>query len=163
LSVSKTDHRDITRPGHTATYEITVKNTGEVDLNDIKVIDYVPSYLSVTSIEGGGTKDGSNVIWEGLHLDPNQTGTLRFTVKVNDNAPNGYVLNNRVVASSNDRDLRDEATDTTIVERPGQVLSVVNTPIPVPITAKTGAEFTGIISTLLGGSGLALIVRRRGF
>ena len=167
ISVSKTDNRDITRPGHTATYEITVKNTGEVDLKDIKVIDYVPSYLTVTSIEGGGSKDGSLVIWEGLSLDPNQSGTLRFNVKVNSDAPNGYVLNNRVVAESKDRDLRDEARDTTIVERPAKVAGTVITPtpviVPVPVTAKTGAGFTAIASTLLGGSGLAFVIRRRGF
>lgn len=167
ISVSKTDNRDITRPGHTATYEITVKNTGEVDLKDIKVIDYVPSYLTVTSVEGGGSKDGSLIIWEGLSLDPNQSGTLRFNVKVNSDAPNGYILNNRVTAESKDRDLRDEARDTTVVERPAKVAGKITTPtpviVPVPVTAKTGAGFTAIASTLLGGSGLAFVIRRRGF
>lgn len=84
---------------------------------------------------------------------------------MNSDAPNGYVLNNRVITWSDSRDLRAEAIDTTIVEREGRIAPAVTyTPVPiaVPITAKTGAEFTGLASTLLGGGSLALIVRRKG-
>lgn len=163
IDVAKTDNRDITRPGHSLTYVITVKNTGDKDMSDLKVTDTVPSQLTVTSVANGGSHSGNTVTWSGLSLNAGETKQVSFKAAVKTNTPNGHVLNNRVVAKSDDQDVQDDAQDTTVVKRLAEVLAAVATPAPVavPVTAKTGAgALTAIVSTLVGASGLVVTLRK---
>lgn len=162
LNVAKTDHRDITRPGHSLTYVVTVHNGGNVDLHDLTITDKVPSQLTVTTIHDGGQLSGTTITWHNLTLGDGETKTVSFIARVKDNTPNQHVLVNQVTAESKDHGLKDEDTDNTIVQRlPAIAAAKVPSPVvPIPVTAKTGAGMIGLLSTLMGGAGLAFINRR---
>jgi len=160
IDVSKTDHRDITRPGHSLTYVITIHNTSNIDLSDIKVTDNVPGQLTVTSISHGGTRAGRDITWTGISLEAGAKKEVTFTATVKAETIHGHLLVNDVKACSADHDLCDTATDTTRVERAPQVAAAKI--VHVPVTAKTGAGMIGIVSTLLGSLGL-YAVSRKGF
>ncbi len=139
---------------------ITVENTGDIDLQDVKVTDKVPGQLTITSIGNGGTRSGSTITWTNLVLGAGEKKDVSFTARVNDNTGNKYLLVNDVTAVSVDHNLTDTATDVTRVERLPQVAGKV-TPVPIPITAKTGAGMLSLISTLLGSTGLVATARKK--
>lgn len=165
IDVSKTDNRDITRPGHSLTYVITVKNTGKQDLSDVKLTDTVPSQLTVTSVGNGGSHSGNTITWSGISLGAGETKQVTFKATVKSAAPNGHVLDNKVKARSEDHDVQDEADDRTVVQRQAVVLAAVATPVPapiaVPVTAKTGAgALSAILTTLMGATGLVVTLKK---
>lgn len=157
LSVRKTDNHDITRPGHTLTYVVTVENTGEIDIRDLEVMDTLPAQVTVKNISDGGKQSGTTITWQGISLDAVSTKTFKYTVQVKNDTADKKVICNLVSAKSNDHDLSESTKDCTTVKVLPQV---AGTKVSVPITAKTGAGAVGLISTLLGGSGLLAIVRR---
>lgn len=157
IDITKTDHREITRPGHTLTYVISVKNTGQQELGDLKVVDTVPAQLTVTAISGGGVKSGNTITWSDLALNAGETGTLNFTATVKTNTLHGHILDNNVVVTSNDHDLKDDANDQTRVERLPEVAAAVQ----VPVTAKTGAGSALALLSTLSGTTLAYVVKRK--
>lgn len=165
VEISKTDHREITRPGHTLTYDIKITNTGDSDVHDFKIVDTVPGQLKIISVSDDGDQDGNTVTWSNIYLDAGESKIVHITVKVKADTANGHLLTNRVKVASEDHDLTASSVDFTVVERQPQVAAVV-TPaattqiVNVPITAQTGAGLAGMILTLLGGSGLSLVLRR---
>lgn len=154
ITITKTDNRNTAQPGDFLTYVITVKNIGDVDLFDVEVTDTVPSDVTVTSIGQGGSRTGSTVRWQTTLLDGEEK-TFTFTATVKSNTGNAQVLTNTVTAVSNDNGLSANAIDTTVVERPAQVAGTSAptplTPVPVGVTAPTGAGLLGLISSLLMG------------
>lgn len=154
ITVSKTDNRSTARPGDSLTYVITVKNVGDVDLFDVEVTDTVPSDVTVTSIGQGGSRTGSTIRWQTTLLNGEEK-TFTFAATVKSNTGNAQVLTNTVTAVSNDNGLSANAIDTTVVERPAQVAGTSAptrpTPVPVGVTAPTGAGLLGLISSLLMG------------
>lgn len=174
ITVEKDDGRDTIHPGHTLEYKIKVSNTSNVDLFDVKVTDDLPSHVTVLNISHGGIRSGNVVTWNNIHLakdgEDDDDITLSITVRVNHDTGNNVVLHNEVKARSNDYDIEDRDTDDTTVKRIAQIASVTDVPVvfvsappsvvPVPVTAKTGAGLVGLLSTLVGGAGLAVITRR---
>lgn len=154
------------------TYEIEVKNTSNVDLHDVKVVDKVPGELTVTGISDGGVRSGNEITWLNIFLAKDGgTKKLTFTVQVKESAGHDVVLNNEVTASSHDHGISDTANDRTTVKRlstvagtstPAPVVQVVSTPsvIHVPITAKTGAGMLASLMTVFGTAGLILIGKK---
>lgn len=160
IEVVKTDHRDITRPGHSLTYVISVTNHGNIDMHDVKVTDKVPGQLTVTAIGNNGKQNGSSIVWN-IELGAGEVKQLTFKATVKDNTPNNHVLNNTVIARSEDHDVQDDAADTTLVKHGAKVAAAV-TPVAVPITAKTGAgAVVAILTTLSGAAGLAVTLRKQ--
>lgn len=165
VEISKTDHREITRPGHTLTYDIKITNTGDSDVHDFKIVDTLPGQVEIVSISDDGSKDGNTVTWPSIRLDAGESKIVHITVKIKADTANGHLLTNRVKVTSEDHGLNASSVDFTVVERKPQVAAVV-TPaattqiVHVPITAQTGAGLAGMILTLLGGSGLSLVLRR---
>lgn len=159
IEVSKTDNKTITRPTHSLDYVITVKNTGDIDLHDVKVTDTVPGQLENIR-NTTGSVNGRTITWTGVELDAGESKKFTFTATVKATAPNGHLLENKVVAKSEDHDLSDEATDTTIVERIPQVAAVITPVTPVPVTARTGAGASAALMTLIGAAGMAYTYRR---
>ncbi len=164
IRVSKTDHKDITRPSHTLTYEILVENTGDKDMQDIRVTDTLPSNLIIKNIGQGGVAEGNIVRWTNISLDEDQSKTLTVMVEVKSDTKNNTSLHNVVTAKSDDHDVSDEATDDTLVKVLPQVAGIKTTPAPqpVPVSAKTGMEGAAALalSTLMGGSGLTYMIRK---
>jgi uncharacterized repeat protein (TIGR01451 family) len=141
------------------TYVITVQNTSDTELDDVKVFDKVPSLLTITKTPTGATRNGQEVMWENVHLNEGETKEFKINVKVKDTAGNNALLVNDATAKSNDHDISDTATDTTKVERIPQIAGAKNI-VSVPVTAKTGAGALGLISTLLGGGSLVALAKK---
>ncbi|MEX1997757.1 MAG: hypothetical protein WEA04_03755 [Candidatus Andersenbacteria bacterium] len=159
LTVSKTDHRDVTRPGHSVTYAITIHNTGEVDLHDVKVVDTVPGKLHITTMSDSGKRIGSTITWSGLSLNAGEQKQVSFTATVAHDAAHNHLLVNKVVVTSSDHGLEASAHDNTLVLRQVQVKGVQRV-TSVPVTARTGAGLVGLLTTLVGATGLTVIARR---
>lgn len=156
LEVEKTDHRTVTRPDHTLTYTITVKNSGEKDLHDVVVEDKVPGQLTVLGASNGAKINKNTVRWEGIKLESGQSKTFTIDAKVKSNTPNNHVLHNVVTAKSDDEGVNDNATDDTTVirEQVKGIVQVIEKPVPVPVTARTGAGLTTFASVIIGAAGL---------
>ncbi len=156
------------------TYTIAVKNTGGEDVYDLSVEDQVPYYLEVLSVyPKPSQKSGNYILWENQTVETGDTEEFTITARVKTSAPNGTSLVNHAEAASNDYDLSEEDDDTTIVEYSKQVAGTwddgsgviagttsQSSSVSVPVSAKTGAGLLGLLSSLIGGSGLAFVLRR---
>ena len=165
LDVEKSDNKDVIRPGHELTYVITVKNNGNVDIDDLRVNDTISNKLTVTSISQNGSLSGSSLVWSNVKLGAGETKDFTFKAIVKTDTPNNHVLRNKVVARSNDHDLTDEASDTTLVKHTPAVAAAVSASSPVvsvPVTARTGATSTAvaIMTALAGATGLITTIRK---
>lgn len=74
----------IVKAGDAITYELTLKNTGEVKATDIVITDPIPSGLLLVenSISDGGTVTGNLITWNLSDLVGGQKKTVSFTVTV---------------------------------------------------------------------------------
>ncbi|MBI3251576.1 MAG: DUF11 domain-containing protein [Candidatus Andersenbacteria bacterium] len=165
LDVEKSDNKDVIRPGHELTYVITVKNGGNQDIDDLRVSDTVPGKLTVISIGQNGSLSASSLVWSNVKLGAGETKDFTFKAIVKTDTPNNYVLRNKVVARSNDHDLTDEASDTTLVKHGPAVAASVSAPasiVSVPVTARTGAGSAAIaiMTSLAGAAGLITTIRK---
>ncbi len=163
LEIAKTDHTNITRPGHTLNYEITVKNTGQGTITDLIIQDTVPSDEAIEQVSSSPTISGRTITWGGMALGGGETMTFFVTTKVSDKTANGKSLVNVVKAKSEDKGISATAKDTTEVKTQGQISAAqTEQPKAVPITAKTGPGATSALAILTGASGLvASLLRRR--
>lgn len=135
LSVSKTDGKLTYLPGSTNTYTIVVKNSGPFGVQDVKVVDNVPSGIpaanvtytavassgSTTNVAGTQTGDINDMV--GLPVD----GTITYTITLN--VPASYTgnLTNTVTVTP-----PIESTDQTVktasdTDTPGACYDLPNT------------------------------------
>ncbi len=167
LTVTKSDSRTITRPGHSLTYVITVKNTGEKKIEGIEVKELVPSALTITSVSHNGDISPTRVLWTGIVLSEGESISLTLNATVKEDVANGHVIRNIAQVKSETGNVATEVSDTTIVERlpevAGAVVEASNTQsgVSVPVSAKTGAgSALALVSVLLGGGGLMTVIRK---
>jgi uncharacterized repeat protein (TIGR01451 family) len=162
LAIQKTDHRDVTRPGHSLTYEIIIENTGNETIGDVEVTDIAPRAVTVTAVTNDGRLEGQKISWPSFALGASEKISLFVTVTVSPGTSAGYSLVNVVKVKSENEGLSATDTDTTIVETIGQVkATMAEKPQPVPVTARTGTGSLGALATLFGGTGLAAAIRHR--
>ena len=162
IEVRKTDNREITRPGHTLTYSIIVRNTGDEDIYDLSVEDQLPQYLGILSVNPQPTyAEEDYILWENYQLEAGGEREFMVTVRVDTEAPNGMLLENMATVRSWDYDLEEEVEDITIVEQAPAVAGGLDEELePVPISARTGFGMLGVITSLLGTGSLTLAWRR---
>lgn len=91
-------------PGQLLTYTIDWANTevgpnGEPASAEITITDTVPASTSLESIDNGGTEDENHKITWKIKAEPNQSGTVSFTVKVNDATISGEIDNSALVGN----------------------------------------------------------------
>jgi uncharacterized repeat protein (TIGR01451 family) len=164
IVITKTDNRDLTRPGHTLTYTITVENTGGIDIHDLEIEDDIPFELQILAVSDGGQIEGKKVRWTNVTVEAQGKQQVTVTAKVKEDTPNGFELCNWASAESEDHCIYEETGDCTVVKQQPEVAAAVEEtpqPRPVPVTAPTGANasYAGLIA-LIGGSGLALMARK---
>lgn len=170
LAIKKTDHRNTTRPGHSLTYEIKVRNSGSGHIDDIVVTDVLPSATTITQISNSGTLQGHTVTWPKFALSPDEEQFFYATVSVKADTSSGHTLTNNAKAHSRDKGISANDIDTTVVEaqrtpRIKAAATAAPTPssVAVPVTAKTGpgAPPFAILATLLGSASLFYTLRRK--
>jgi uncharacterized repeat protein (TIGR01451 family) len=164
LTILKTDGRDVTRPGHTLTYTITVENPGDQTIDDLEVTDTLPGQVTILEVSSDGKVEGNKIIWSNLGLGGGEKLTFTIKVKVKENTSNGHTLVNVVKARSENKGLSATDTDTTVVEVPGKIAATKDQPKgpqPVPVSAKTGAATATAFLSLLTGIGSLIGTLRR--
>ncbi len=119
--VIKSVDKDAAKPGDTLTYTLLVKNTGETDLTNVKVVDKLPANVTYVndSTTVNGTKVADGVIEDGLTIKTLQQGataTVKFQVKIAVANANNFKCNTttnltNTVTSSTDQDKTEDRTD----------------------------------------------------
>ncbi|MEV6109685.1 DUF11 domain-containing protein [Streptomyces sp. NPDC051940] len=103
LEFKKTAAPMVVRPGDLVTYTVTVTNTSEVPYPKARFSDDLAQALDDAGYGGGeaGTGDltygNGRVAWSG-DLAPDQTATIRYTVRLNDPPTGDGLLHNAVSA-----------------------------------------------------------------
>ncbi len=105
--------------GDTLTYDLTVTNVGNEDVEDITVTDTLPDHTTFISASAGGTEDDGEVTWTGIDLaagsGPGTSTTLTVTIEVDDTVPAGLdgVTNNAAVDAPGDENATNDDASTT--------------------------------------------------
>ncbi|MCL2451744.1 DUF11 domain-containing protein [Candidatus Saccharibacteria bacterium] len=110
------------KPGDTMTYTITAKNTGNVDLTNVKINDTLPAYYSDASetLPAGATGSIINsphtVTIPSLAKDATATITISYTVKGEDEFECGKTTNfiNRVTSSTDQKNTEDRTDNNEV-------------------------------------------------
>ena len=178
--ISKSVDKTTAAPGDTLTYTIVVKNTGEVDLTNIKVVDKLPAYYShveekveaPSEVTGSIVKDGEITIAK-LPVDQSATITISYVIKGTDSLDCGNTEITNQVSGTTDQDDSEDNGDnnqvTTVVTRectpitppeenedtpaPEQPQQTPETPT---VIAQTGAGET--VATVIGLGAIAAAV-----
>lgn len=95
LGIVKSDSRSTVNAGEVLTYLITVINNGPATLNEIRVVDVLPPYVSATRFEASeGTYNAGTGVWTGINFGTGGTLFLQITALVSASAPGGTTLIN---------------------------------------------------------------------
>lgn len=177
--ISKSVDKTTAAPGDTLTYTIVVKNTGEVDLTNIEVVDQLPAYYSEakedvespSDVTGSIIKDGKLTITK-LPVGEQATITISYVVKSGDQLECGDTQITNQVSGTTDQDDTEDSSDnnqvTTVVtkectpitppenpEEPEQP-EQPQTPQTPTVIAQTGAGET--VATVIGLGAIAAAV-----
>ena len=178
--ISKSVDKTTAAPGDTLTYTIVVKNTGEVDLTNIKVVDKLPAYYShveekaeaPSEVTGSIVKDGEITIAK-LPVGQSATITISYVIKSADSLDCGNTEITNQVSGTTDQDDTEDSSDnnqvTTVVTKectpitppkenedtptPEQPQQTPETPT---VIAQTGAGET--VATVIGLGAIAAAV-----
>jgi len=69
--------------GRTATFDITVTNTGDTAASNVVVTDMVPVGISFTGADNGGVREGQRIVWRVGTLEAGKSLTLKSTFLCN--------------------------------------------------------------------------------
>ena len=120
IQVTKTvDGSSEVKPGSNVTFNITVKNTGNVTLSNITVTDTLPGSMSYVSSTPEGNHVRQTVRWTISSLAVNETKDFQITAKVAENA-NGSLINNVSAVTGT---TKDDGSAIVTVEKPNPKLT----------------------------------------
>lgn len=110
LQITITDGKTTIRPGDSAIYVITLRNTTS-STRTLDVELFLPDQATLISPDQGGEILDKRVRWRSMALTSNQDYRLGVQVGVNPHAPEGYQFVSRLVAGG------VEVSDSTTVQR----------------------------------------------
>lgn len=111
IDVRKTASSSEVFPGGTVEYVITVKNTGDVDLQDLIVEDRIPNDMTIIDDGDADDRNGNELTWN-IDVDEGDTETIRYRVAVPSFTYPGQTIRNdvRVTSDDNDIDIDEDAS-----------------------------------------------------
>lgn len=137
-------------PGQNITFQITIKNTGNIKISDLSIIDTLPSGLTFSSGEGKWDSSSKKLSFN-LNLDAGKSKTFTFVAKI-PNTQDSTCITNEVKAtdstgmSGNDTAQFCVQRNTTSSQLP-QVLPSQ----PIKQTPPTGVETLGLLALFPSG------------
>lgn len=158
FDIEKTVDKTTAKPGETINYTITVKNTGNVDLTNVKITDQLPNgdYASsitadnpenVGDVSGSLVVDGNTLTIANLPIGEVATIHVAYTVKSSGDLPCGETTLTNAVSGTTDQvtdeDNGDNNSVTTTVENDCVVPGVPNTGIGVKTAVVSLVAFLG--------------------
>lgn len=131
--ISKSVDKTTAKPGDTLTYTITAKNTGEVDLTNVKIIDQLPAYYSnatekveaPSEVNGSIVKGGELTIAK-LPVGQSVTITISYVVKSADELECGDTTVKNQVGGITDQDQTEDNNGNN------EVTTIVTNDCPEP-------------------------------
>ncbi|MCB9808482.1 DUF11 domain-containing protein [Candidatus Peribacteria bacterium] len=97
--VSKHADRSEVRPGETVVYTVSVQNTTNQPIYNMKVEDRMDSpYIRVLNASEGQTS-GNGIVWSVPALEPGQHWSVNYTAQIDMRAPHGVTIPNIVTVS----------------------------------------------------------------
>jgi uncharacterized repeat protein (TIGR01451 family) len=123
LRIKKTVDRDLTNPGATLLYTVTVKNIGEAIAENVKIVDQLPNGLSFVS------NSETNHTWKLGDIPAGESRAVTYKVKVNSSVKSGTYTN---IATASARDLNPVSDEANVDVR-----------IPAVLGAETALPETG--------------------
>ena len=87
---------EVVQPGQELVYKITYSNTTGEDVK-VTITDKIPKYTAFVSAENGGENKGGTVTWEDVEVKNNESVTVAFTVKVDENVTGETIFNDAKV------------------------------------------------------------------
>ncbi|MGO2660345.1 DUF5979 domain-containing protein [Mycetocola reblochoni] len=144
--------------GEDADYTITVRNTGQLDAEDVEVLDLLPDGAEFVSADNGGVHSGGSVRWVIDELPVGAEVVLAVTIRFSEP---GTQRNQAVVTTPDGPWIPVAPTDP-------DDSGVESTDVDVtPALPTTGAAISGIVIAaaavlIIAGLALVLIRRRRG-
>ena len=138
--ISKSVDKTTAKPGDTIKYTINVKNTGNVNLTNVKVTDQLPAYYSkaeekVSSQNGstGSIVKGGQITFNKLNVGETATIEISYTIKsANDLECGDTVITNKVTGTTDQDQTEDDnnnnqvtttVTKECVEEKPGYDIS----------------------------------------
>ncbi len=86
---------NILHNGDKITYYLKVKNNGSLNVNDVFVRSYLPEKTNFVKADNAGKENGSYISWVIPEIKSGASVTLSYTVQVDDNVYNKYVIESR--------------------------------------------------------------------
>jgi len=150
--LTKTADRSEVRPGDTVSYTVTLRNNTDHSFRSVRVEDRFDSrFMTVLGAEGGQMQNGQ-LVWNIPELAAGQVWTVRYSVEVSSRAPQGFELDNVVMASGEGLEMIS-LTEKVFTSKLGVVRGL----------PPTGAAFDAIFLALSGLAGMAqtLFLKRK--
>ncbi len=152
LTVTKTVDKTTANPGDTLTYIITVSNDGDVEANDIVLVDTLDTNLEFVSSEGGVYDASTHTVTYFIDsLNSEEKRVFTLITKIKEDVDCDMVIHNTalVLGNDNDEEVPSNEVTTTVVDPPkDEVGEIVNPDTSDNIYL---LFFTGFIDMLLFG------------
>jgi uncharacterized repeat protein (TIGR01451 family) len=114
-------------PGERIEFVITVQNTGQAPMYDVRINDPIPDYV-INPDAPTGNIAGNNVVWEFPEMAPGETQTLIWSGTIDDNIPDDITtLVNKVYGTAMSG-ISEYAETTTVMLYPTMNLGKWATP-----------------------------------
>ena len=143
-------------------FKIKVKNTGDVEIKNINLVDQMPSILEYSSGDGDDNSDGTKVEFDDFDLKPGESETFEFSAKVKStgiDSENDVACVSNVAKAKGERKDNGEKEDDAdyanfcVEMRKGRVLSSKERIARLPTTG-----FIDLNTVLVGSTSLGLIL-----
>lgn len=143
-------------------FKIKVKNTGDIEIKNIDLVDNMPSILEYSKGDGDDSNDGTKVSFDDFDLKPGESETFEFSAKVKSTGidpDEDYVCVANVAKAKGERKDNGEKEDDAdyanfcIEMRRGRVLSLKESITRLPTTG-----FIDLNTALIGSTSIGLIL-----
>ncbi len=130
LTVTKTVDKTTVNPGDTLTYTITISNDGDVEANDVVLVDKLDTNLEFISSLGGVYDTSTHTVTYTIDtINANEKKTFTLVTRVKDDVTSDTTIKNTalVLGNDNDEEVPSNEVTTTVVEPPkDEVGEIVN-------------------------------------
>lgn len=154
-----TDVSNTASVGDTLKYTFTYQNTGNTTLYNVRIIDDLPSYLSVISADSGGIYNSqiNQTTWNvgTVIADSGRSGSVSYLVRVLDVPGQTTIYNTGIAKADGLSDINSNQVQTVVYE------GVTPPPPPPqpPVRVITGAsDISAITAKALTASGMAVLI-----